>query len=136
MRSRRLRDLADRTSANGSNAGNRQQIGHERTRRLRIGTGQCGQHTLVFGFCSRGTDGEPIEILHERGFVVEILDQTTLPGRCKIKRGNQRGKQPDIAHANIGCGKSIMGGCLEPQREHLGVRCWCIEASERLNTGL
>ena len=41
-------DLADRAAADGGDAGDRQQIGDQRMRGLRIGAGQRRQHALIF----------------------------------------------------------------------------------------
>ena len=98
-------DLADRASADRGDAGNREEIGDERMRGLRVGAGERGEHALIFRPRVRGADGEPIEIMRERGLVVEILDQAPLPGGRKIERGDQRGKQGDIAHADVGASR-------------------------------
>ena len=44
-----LGDLADRSAADGGDAGDRQKVGDQRARRARIGAGERSQHALVFG---------------------------------------------------------------------------------------
>ena len=43
-----LGDLADRAAADRGDAGDRQQVGDQRVRGLRVGAGQRRQHALVF----------------------------------------------------------------------------------------
>ena len=59
-------DLADRAAADGGDAGDRQQVGDQRVRRLRIGAGERGQHALIFRPRMRGADGEAVEVLRQR----------------------------------------------------------------------
>ncbi len=129
-------DLADRAPADRGDAGDREQVGDQRMCRFRVGAGERGEHALVFRPRPRGADGEPIEILRQRGLVVEVLDQPPLPGRREIERGDQRGKQADVADADVGCGKPVMRGGVEPEREHFGVRRRGVAAAEGFDAGL
>ena len=90
-------DLGDRAAADGADAGDRQQIGHQRARRLRIGTGQRREHALIFRPLLGGAQRQALQIVRQVGLAVEVLHQSTLPDRRKFERGDQRGIKPDIA---------------------------------------
>ena len=98
-------DLADRAAADGGDAGDRQQIGDERVRGLRVGAGERGQHALVFGARRAGLEREQIEIALEPSGAAEILDEPALPGRSEIEIVDQRREQPDVAHPDVGRGR-------------------------------
>ena len=73
------------------------------------------------GLLVRRTEREHVEVVRERGLAVEVLHQAALPGRREIERRDQRGEQPDVAHADFRRGDAVMRGGLEAEREHLGV---------------
>ena len=87
-----VRDLADRASADRRDAGDRQQIGDERVRGLRIGARERGEHALIFRPLARGGADQPVEIVREAACAVEVLDQPPLPGGREIERGDQRAR--------------------------------------------
>ena len=84
----------------------------------------------------RGAHGQPIEVVGQRDFAIEVLDQTPLPGRREIKRGDQRRKQPDVAGADVGRGERVMRRGLEPERQHLGIGGCGVGAPEGFDAGL
>ena len=129
-------DLADRAAADGGNAGDRQQIGDQRMRGLRIGAGQRREHALIFRPGAGGADREAIEVVCQRGLAIEIFDQAPLPGWREIERGDQRRKQPDVAEADFRRGKPITSRCLQAEREHLRISRRDIRAPEGFNAGL
>ena len=101
-----------------------------------IGAGERGEHALVFRPRMRGADGEPIEVLQQRGLVIEILDQAALPGGGQVERGNQGGEQRDVAHTDVGRIQAVVRRGLEPEREHFGIRRRLVRAAEGFDAGL
>ena len=59
-------DLGDRAAADRGDAGDRQQIGDQMMRGLRIGAGERREHALIFLRPVRGRDRELIEIVRQR----------------------------------------------------------------------
>ena len=74
--------------------------------------------------------------MREAAGAVEVLHQPALPGRREIERGDQRGEQPDVAHADFRRRDAVVRGRLEAEREHLGVGRGDVAAPERLDAGL
>ena len=58
-----VRDLADRAPADRGDAGDRQQVGDQRMRGLRVGAGERREHALVFGPLARRRIDQPVEIV-------------------------------------------------------------------------
>ena len=69
-----------------------QQIHDQVMRFLRVGIGECREHALVFGRAVGVCQRQLVEIVGERGFAVEILDQAAPPRRREIERGDKGGK--------------------------------------------
>src|SRR5262249_54929487 len=105
-------------------------------RRFWIGPRKRAEHTLIFRRRLRGADRKPIEILGQRGLVVEILDQAPLPRRREIERFDQSCEQRNIAHADGWLGEREMGGGLKPKRDGFGIGCRLVWASKRFDAGL
>ena len=82
-------DLGHRAAADGGDAGDRKQIRDEVMRRLGIGVGERREHALVFRRPGGGGERELIEVVRQRRFAVEILDQPTFPDRREIEGGNE-----------------------------------------------
>ena len=131
-----LGDLVDRTAADRFDAGDREEIGDEVTGGVGIGAGERGQHTLVFRRPARGGERQPVEIVGERGFAVEVFDQAALPRRCEIERGDEGGEQPHVADANLRRRQAVESGRLEPKRQHFGVGRRLVMPGEGLDPGL
>ncbi len=129
-------DLFDRTAADGVDAGDREQVGDQRVRRLGLGARHGREHALVFRVRGAGLDREHVEVALEPSGAVEILDQPALPGRREVEAFHQRGEQADVAHADFGRGDAELGKGFEPERKHLGVGCRGVGAAERLDAGL
>ena len=131
-----VRDLADRAAADRADAGDREQIGDQRMRGARIGAGERRQHALIFGLGVGGADGQAVEIVRQRGLVIEILHQPPLPGRRQIERRDQRREQPDVADPDLGRRQAVVAGRLEAERQHLGIGRRDVGAAEGLDAGL
>ena len=131
-----LGDLGDRAAADRFDAGDREKIGDEVMRGLGIGTGQRGEHALVFRRAVGGGERELVEIVRQRPFPVEILDQAALPGRRQIERGDEGGKQPDVADADVRRRQAIKRGRFEPERQHFGVGRRLVLPGEEFDAGL
>ncbi len=98
-------DFADRAAADRVDAGDRQQIGDQRMRALRIGAGERRQHALIFRARIVAAEHQSVEVLRQIGLAVEILDQPPLPGRRQIEPGDQAGEQRDVADVDVGRGR-------------------------------
>ena len=129
-------DLADGAPADRADAGDRQEIGDERVRGVRIGAGKRGKHALIFGPGLRGVEHQPVEIVLEAAGAVEILHQAPLPGRRQLERRDQRGEQADVAQADFRGIDAVMGGRLEAERQHLGIGGRDVAPAERFDAGL
>ena len=129
-------DFGDRAAADRGDAGDREQIGDQMMRRLRIGAGERGEHALIFLRAVGGSERHLIEIVLERGFAVEILDQAALPHRRQIERGDESRKQPDVADADLGRADAVLRGRFEPERQHFGVGRRLVGAAEAFDAGL
>ncbi len=129
-------DLADRAAADGVDAGDRQQVGDQRARALRIGAGERRQHALIFRPLIGAAEHQAVEVLRQIGLAVEILDQPPLPRRRQIEPGDQAGKQRDVADPDVGLRQSVMRGRLQPERQHLGVGRRLVGTSEGFDAGL
>ena len=105
-------------------------------RGLRVGAGERCEHALIFRPLDRGGADQAVEVVREAAGAVEILHQAALPGRREIERGDQRGEQPDIAHADFRRRDAVMRGRLEAEREHLGVGRGGVAPPERLDARL
>ena len=94
-------DLADRAPADRGDAGDREQIGDQR---MRAPSGRSRRappaRPGIPAARARRTDRQAIEVVRERGFAVEVLDQPPLPRRRQVERGDQRGEQRDVADAD------------------------------------
>jgi hypothetical protein len=77
-----------------------------------------------------------IQIVRQRPFAVEILDQTPLPRRRQIEGGNKSGEQADIAETDLRGLQAVECRRLQSEREHFGVGRCLVVASERLDAGL
>ena len=131
-----LRDLRHGAAADRRDPGDRQKVGDEMMRRLRIGAGERGEHAAVFRRAVCRRQRQLIEIVRQRPFPVEILDQPALPRRREIERGDEGGKQPDVADADFRRRQAIKRRRLKPEREHFGVGRCLVAAPERLDAGL
>ena len=131
-----LGDLGDGTAADRGDAGDGQKIGDEVMRRLRIGAGERREHALIFRRSVGGGERQFIEIVRQRPLPVEILDEAALPRRRQIERGDEGGKQPDIADADFRRGQAVDRGRLEAEREHFGVGRRLVVAAEGFDAGL
>ena len=125
-----LGDLGDGAAADRLDAGDREQIRDQVMRRLRIGAGKRGEHALIFRRAVGGGERELIEIVRQRAFAIEILDQPALPRRREIERGDEGGEQPDVAHADFRRVHAILRGRLKPERQHFGVGRRLVLAAE------
>jgi hypothetical protein len=114
-------DLAHRAPAHGGDAGDRQQIRHQRMRAFRVRARHRREHALIFRPAVGGGEAQAFQILRERFLAVEILDQPSLPGGREIERRHQRREQPDVAHADFRLADAVVAGRFQPEREHLGV---------------
>ena len=94
-------DFADRAAADGGDAGDRQQVGDQRVRGLRIGARERREHALIIGAAVGRAEREPVEILREVALAIEIFLQPPLPGRREIERVHERREQSDIADADV-----------------------------------
>ena len=131
-----LSDLGNRAAADRFDAGDGEKIGDEVMRGPGIGTGQRREHALIFRRPTGGGERELIEIVRQRPFPVEILDQAALPGRRQIERGDEGGKQPDVADADVRRGQAIKRGRFQPQRQHFGVGRRLVLPGEEFDAGL
>ena len=129
-------DLADRAAADGVDAGDREQVDHQRVRRLGIGARHGRQHALVFRARAGGLDRQHVEVALETAGAVEILHQAALPGRREIEAFDQRREQADVAHADFGSAHAEFGERFKSERQHLGVGGRGVGAAERLDAGL
>ena len=129
-------DLGHGAAADGSDAGDREQIGDEMMRRLRIGAGKRREHAAVFGRAVGRRQRQLIEIVRQRPLPVEILDQAPLPGRRQVERGDEGGKQADIADADFRRRQPVERRRLEPERQHFGVGRRLVLAPEGFDAGL
>ena len=68
--------------------------------------------------------------------MVEVLDQAPLPGWREFERGDQRGEQTDIADADVGRRKAVMGGRFEAKCEHFRVCRRDVRSPEGFDPGL
>ena len=119
MRQRRLRaerglfeeavgDLADRAAADGVDAGDRQEVGDQRVRRLGIGARQRREHALVFRARAGGLDREHVEVALERGpSRLKSLTSRRFQAGARSSAVDQRGEQADVAHADFGRGHAV-----------------------------
>jgi len=101
-----------------------------------IGAGERGEHALIFRPRVRRADGKPIEVLHQRGLVIEVLDQAALPRGREVERRDQGRKQRDVAHADVGGAQAVVRRGLEPKREHFGICRRLVGAAEGFDAGL
>ena len=134
-------DFPDRTAADGGDARNREQIGDERSRRLRVGAGKCREHALIFRLAGRGRERHLFQVLDQQEclaarILAEILHQSPLPGRCQIECGDQSREQCDVAGHDEVMFAAEMRGRLQPERQHLGVGGSLVAAAERFDPGL
>ena len=129
-------DLADRAPADRADAGDREQIGDQRVRALRIGAGERRQHALIFRPLLRGDHREAFEVVRQIALAVEVLHQPALPRRREFERADQRGEQADVAGADVGLGEAVVAGRFERERQHLGVGGRGVGAAERFDAGL
>ena len=90
-------DLADRAAADRVDAGNRQEIGDQRVRALRIRAGKRREHALIFGPRIVAAEHKTVEVLRQVGLAIEILDQPPLPRRREVEAGDQAGEKRDVA---------------------------------------
>ena len=104
-------DLADRAAADRVDAGDRQQIGDQRMRGLRIGAGERRQHALIFRPLVGAAEHQAVEVLRQIGLAVEILDQPPLPGRRADRApAISAANSADVADADVGRGEAVMRG--------------------------
>ncbi len=129
-------DLGDRTAADGSNAGDREEVGDEMMRGFGVGAGQSRKHALIFLRAVGGRERQFIEIVRQRGFAVEIFFQPPPPYRREIERIDEGAEQSDVAHANFRRVDAILLGRFEAEREHFGVGCRHILPAEAFDADL
>ena len=131
-----LGDFTDGAAAHRADAGDRQQIGDQRTCALRIGAGERGEHALVLRLCVGGGEREYIKVVRERGLSIEIFHQAALPRRREIERCYERREQADITHADFGSRYAVVRDRLETERQHLGIGRRLVGTAKRLDAGL
>src|SRR3954454_10420837 len=68
--------------------------------------------------------------------MIEVLNQPALTRGREVEGCDQRGKQADVANADVRCGKSVKPGCFEPKRKDFRIRRGRIGAPEGLDPGL
>ena len=94
---------------------------------------------LVRDVCA---DSKPIEVLHQRGLVIEVLDQAALPRGGEVERRDQGGKTGgcvcDVAHADVGAAQAVMrrGSLAPPARAFRRLPPPCRYVSRRFHAGL
>ena len=129
-------DLLDRAAADGIDAGDREKVDHQRVRGLGFGARHRREHAFVFGTRAGGLHRQHVEIALEAAGAVEILHQAALPRRREVEAFDQRGKQADVAHADLGRGDAELGDRFKPEREHLGIGGGGVGAAEGFHAGL
>ena len=130
-------DLADRAAADRGDAGDRQQIGDQRMRRLRVGAGERRQHALIFGprACAA-----PI-VSRSRSCASEVLRLKSFTSRrfhagARSSAAISAENSADIADADVGLRQAVMRRRLEAEREHLGIGGGGVGAAEGFDAGL
>ncbi len=129
-------DLGDAAAADGGNAGDRQKIRHQMMRGFAVGAGKGREYALIFRPAVGGGERQLIEVMFERGFAVEILDQAPLPRRRQIERCDEGGEQTDIAYTDVWCARAVLRGRFQPERQHFGVGRRFVLPPETLDAGL
>src|SRR5262249_9475252 len=100
--------FSDRSATDRVDAGDRQEVGDECVRTLRVGACERSQTALVFRASIVAAKHEPVEVLCQIGLAVEILDEPPLPGWWQVERGHESCENRDVADLNVGRGKAIV----------------------------
>ena len=101
-----------------------------------VGAGERREHALVFRARLGGGVRQAVEVVAQAAGAVEVLDQAALPRRREVERADQRREQADVAHAQVGLIDAVVGGRLEPERDHFRVGRGDVAPAERFDAAL
>src|SRR4051794_8280562 len=76
------------------------------------------------------------DVLFQTDLAVEILDQPAPPDRKQVERIKQRVEQRDVAGSDFDIGGPERRKGFQAEREHLGVGCGAVLATEGFDAGL